>query len=287
MPKLTDTQLIILSAACAREDRKVLPLPKSLKGGAATKVIDALIAKGLVTEIDALKGEPVWREDGEGRRLTLVATAAAEAVLEGGNARSNADTPTAPPRPGKAATAREAAKGTKVASRPAKPAEAAPVPAQARMREGTKQAQLIAMLTRAKGASIAEIAEALGWQAHTVRGALAGALKKKLGLDIASEPHETRGTGLPHHGLNHALKRPAPRRRWPSAGGVAASGRETSRAGGWWLHCRPRATQEFAEASAQQRQQLFRLRSLSSDIRRYSESFLKDPRCFRAFCAVT
>ncbi len=126
MPKLTDTQLIILSAACAREDRKILPLPKSLKGGAATKVIDALIARGLVTEVDALKGEPIWREDGEGRKLTLVAAPAAEAALEGGGARSNADAPTDPQRPGKAATARKTAKGTKVASRPAKPAKAAP-----------------------------------------------------------------------------------------------------------------------------------------------------------------
>ena len=39
------------------------------------------------------------------------------------------------------------------------------------MREGTKQAQLIAMLKRTKGASIAEIAETLDWQPHTVRGA--------------------------------------------------------------------------------------------------------------------
>lgn len=190
MPKLTVTQLIILSAACAREDRKLLPLPKSLKGGAATKVIDALIAKGLVEEIDALKGDPVWREDGEGRKLMLVATPSAEAALEGGEAGGAS---AAPPRVGKGNSARKAAKATPAAKTPAKPAKAAPAQAQRGTRDGTKQAQLIAMLTRAKGGSIAEMAEALGWQPHTVRGALAGALKKKLGLDIISEPHETRG----------------------------------------------------------------------------------------------
>ena len=53
--------------------------------------------------------------------------------------------------------------------------------------------QLIAMLRRAKGATVEEIAEALSWQPHTVRGAIAGALKKKLGLDVTSEKDEKRG----------------------------------------------------------------------------------------------
>lgn len=60
-------------------------------------------------------------------------------------------------------------------------------------REGSKQAQLIAMLRNAKGATINEIAEALSWQPHTVRGAIAGSLKKKLGLEVTSEKDEKRG----------------------------------------------------------------------------------------------
>jgi hypothetical protein len=54
-------------------------------------------------------------------------------------------------------------------------------------REGTKQAVLIALLTRAEGATLAQMTEATGWQAHTVRGAIAGALKKNLGLEVISE----------------------------------------------------------------------------------------------------
>ncbi|MFM1907368.1 MAG: hypothetical protein RLZZ591_1045 [Pseudomonadota bacterium] len=54
-------------------------------------------------------------------------------------------------------------------------------------REGTKQAVLIELLTRAEGATLPQMTEATGWQIHTVRGAMAGALKKKLGLDITSE----------------------------------------------------------------------------------------------------
>ena len=49
------------------------------------------------------------------------------------------------------------------------------------------------MQRRAKGATIEEIAEALSWQPHTVRGAIAGALKKKLGLEVTSEKDEKRG----------------------------------------------------------------------------------------------
>lgn len=54
-------------------------------------------------------------------------------------------------------------------------------------RKGTKQAVLIELLTRAEGATLPQMTEATGWQVHTVRGAMAGALKKKLGLEIISE----------------------------------------------------------------------------------------------------
>ncbi len=60
-------------------------------------------------------------------------------------------------------------------------------------RAGTKQAKLIAMLRAPEGATIAEIAAATGWQPHTVRGAMAGVLKKKLGLEVTSEKVEGRG----------------------------------------------------------------------------------------------
>ena len=63
----------------------------------------------------------------------------------------------------------------------------------ARTREGTKQATLIAMLRMPNGATIEEIMAATGWQSHTVRGAMAGALKKKLGLEVTSEKVENRG----------------------------------------------------------------------------------------------
>ena len=75
-----------------------------------------------------------------------------------------------------------------------RPRKAAPTGADVaparKTRGGTKQEQLIAMLRRKEGATIAQIVEATGWQPHTVRGAFAGALKKKLGLTVTSEKVE-------------------------------------------------------------------------------------------------
>ncbi len=55
------------------------------------------------------------------------------------------------------------------------------------IRPGTKQALLIDLLKRKKGATIEEIVATIGWQPHSVRGAISGTLKKKLGLAVTSE----------------------------------------------------------------------------------------------------
>jgi hypothetical protein len=54
----------------------------------------------------------------------------------------------------------------------------------------SKQDEVIAMLRRPEGATVDEVASATGWQRHTVRGVFSGALKKKLGLTIASAKEE-------------------------------------------------------------------------------------------------
>jgi hypothetical protein len=87
----------------------------------------------------------------------------------------------------------------------AKSAKSKPKPKSARKRATTsttkkagsradsKQAKLVEMLKRPDGATIDEIVKKFEWQPHTVRGAIAGALKKKLGLDVQSEKVEGRG----------------------------------------------------------------------------------------------
>ena len=54
----------------------------------------------------------------------------------------------------------------------------------------SKQDAVIAMLRRPEGATVDEVASATGWQRHTVRGVFSGALKKKLGLILASAKEE-------------------------------------------------------------------------------------------------
>ena len=67
-------------------------------------------------------------------------------------------------------------------------AETTAAPAKtSRTRENSKQAQMIELLKRPDGATLNQLVEVTGWQAHTVRGAMAGALKRKLGLTITSD----------------------------------------------------------------------------------------------------
>ncbi len=54
-------------------------------------------------------------------------------------------------------------------------------------------AMLVALLGRAEGATVAEMAASTGWQAHTARGVMSGALVKKFGLRVESEKVEGRG----------------------------------------------------------------------------------------------
>jgi hypothetical protein len=66
-------------------------------------------------------------------------------------------------------------------------------PAKRSPRAGSKLAQVVALLESAEGATIAEMMTATGWQQHTVRGALAGSITKKLGHTVTSEKTEGRG----------------------------------------------------------------------------------------------
>ncbi|HEV2514260.1 MAG TPA: DUF3489 domain-containing protein [Devosia sp.] len=55
----------------------------------------------------------------------------------------------------------------------------------------TKQDLVLSMLRHQEGASIAEICKATGWQAHSARGFLSGALKRRLKIEVTSERNET------------------------------------------------------------------------------------------------
>ena len=205
MTKLSDTQAVILSAAAQRDDGAVLPLPETLriKGGAVDKVLGSLKSKGLIDHQGAPRGDdpPPLRITRAGLQAIGVETedtgsdtAPAEAdtgvtsadagvqAVEPPMPATQADGAAIPAKKGKPAKGTGKARATTAAS-----AEK-PTP-----RAGTKQALMIDLLKRPEGATVEQIAAATGWQHHTIRGAISGALKKKLGLTV--EATRTREVG--------------------------------------------------------------------------------------------
>ena len=166
MPKLSDSQLVILSAAARRKNGAVLPLPRSLKvnKAAATTVLKSLIKKGLVAERPAAADETHWREARGGGRTALVITdtglQAIGVEVDRKTSKQSSSTKAQPSQRSRRAEPKPSG---------AKPKGGTPPPA---VRPGTKQALLIDLLKRKKGATIEAIVETLGWLPHTVRAAL-------------------------------------------------------------------------------------------------------------------
>lgn len=79
------------------------------------------------------------------------------------------------------------AKQKKMTAKPVRPGTKARKQPGAAAAPKTKLGQLEGMLRRTEGATIAQIAKALDWQLHSVRGAISGALKKKQGLTVVAE----------------------------------------------------------------------------------------------------
>jgi hypothetical protein len=194
MPNLDDTQLVILSAAAQRADRMALPLPKSLNldSDAADVVLERLRKRKLLATQSCAHGAVAWRKPKDGRRFTLVIT---DVGLRAIGVESSGAKDRKPParrsasKHGKPTPSAQAKTETKSSKR----RRPKTVRRLAGVRPGTKQALLIDLLSRKQGATIAEAVAATGWQAHSVRGAISGGLKKKLGLTVTSEKEDGRG----------------------------------------------------------------------------------------------
>ncbi len=203
MTKLSDTQAVILSVASQRDDGAVLPLPDTLKikGGAVDKVLGSLKAKGLIDHLGAPRGDdpPPLRITRAG--LEAIGDETEDDAPEGAAAADTGATladsgvpaveaPAPVTEADRAATPAKKGKAAKGKGKARVKAASADKPT---LRTGTKQAQMIELLKRPEGATVEQIAAATGWQHHTIRGAISGALKKKLGLTV--EATRTREVG--------------------------------------------------------------------------------------------
>lgn len=172
--KLTDTKTAILEAAAERLDGNIEPLPPTLRGGARAKVIASLLIRKLITRFqDADHVEYYLNDAGYaavGRKREapppLIPDADLEAAVTTAEATWKAD----------GVTNRDTADGVQnLDSTPHA------------IRPGTKLADIIDAMKRPGGATIAQMMAGTGWLAHTVRGAISGMVRKKLGYNVVSE----------------------------------------------------------------------------------------------------
>jgi Protein of unknown function (DUF3489) len=181
--KLTDTQLVMLSAAAQHEDRCIVA-PPSLKGAAAQKIAAKLVAAGLANETKAEPVAHVWRRDNAsglayGLKLT---TAGLKAIGVEDAEAVEAAVATPPSEIPNKITDHEAAAGN-----------LAQPTAIAGPRAGSKLAAVVDLLRREGGATIDQLADAMGWLPHTTRAALTGLRKRGFGIDRRKAKDERAG----------------------------------------------------------------------------------------------
>ncbi len=163
---LTDTQLMLLSAASQREDH-LITLPETLRGGALKAVTAKLLAHGLIAEVPVTLTQPALHraDDGQatGLKLTRAGFAAIGIEPEGAGPEDQ-DRPEDRPSPEQ------------------------PRPARTTARDGSKRARVVELLSREAGASLDELVQATGWLPHSARAALTGLRQR--GYTVSREAGE-------------------------------------------------------------------------------------------------
>jgi hypothetical protein len=187
--KLNDAQRNVLSRAAQREDGAAAR-PENLTERATQKLGAALVEKGLAREIRAKADMPLWRRSDEGRTYALIITKLGKATIQ----TEGVPTPSVADHEGNRAPSPAATVKGNVVPVTTTVAEA-PLPSQSERvapREGTKLANVIALLGRECGAGIDDLTTATGWLRHTTRAALTGLRKR--GFVIERTRSEERGS---------------------------------------------------------------------------------------------
>jgi hypothetical protein len=159
---LSDTQLVLLSAAAQRDDGRLTP-PERLKGYPRQALTAKLLKLGLVETIRAGRDSPAWGDGEDGPYgLRITPAGLRELGLEPTDAGAPASQEGSPRRP----------------------------------RATSKIAQVLCLLEGRDGASLVEIEAATGWLPHTVRAALTGLRKQGYRVERLSRPRGQRVYGL-------------------------------------------------------------------------------------------
>jgi hypothetical protein len=174
--KLTDVQRVVLSGAVQRDDGAAM-LPERMTEKATQKLAATLITKGLVREIRAKAKMPVWRRNEAGRALALVVAKLGMEAIKGDSDRRKDDAAAAAPSPFASAEPSQIATSSQSGRAP---------------RQGSKLAEVMALLGRKQGVGIRELTSTTGWLPHTARAALTGLRKR--GYAIARAQSELGGS---------------------------------------------------------------------------------------------
>lgn len=168
--KLNELQLILLSTAAQRDDGNVLPFPDQLAEDAdrVRKAIPPLLRAKLIQEVPDTVRALHWREEDD-QLIGLALTDKGRAAL---GIAGGADAPADLPAP--------------AAEKPGAGGPGASAP-----RAGTKAEQVLTLLRRNEGATLAELVAATGWLPHTTRAALTSLRKKGHNVEKSRRGEET------------------------------------------------------------------------------------------------